>query len=164
MTIVLRRVDERLIHGQVVIGWGSQLHPTRYVIVDDDLAGSGWEQDLYRLAVSDGATVVFLTVLEARALLQSMEDDSERTILLTRDVGSMVRLARQGALAGRAVNLGGMHFGEGRTRVRSYLFLSEDDREGIRELAGGGATVTARDLPDSAQVTLDDLIGADSNG
>ena len=38
MAIVLYRVDERLIHGQVVIGWGSQLQPSRYLVVDDALA------------------------------------------------------------------------------------------------------------------------------
>ena len=44
--IVLFRVDERLIHGQVVIGWGHELRPERYVVVDDDLAESPWEQEL----------------------------------------------------------------------------------------------------------------------
>ena len=52
MPIVLCRVDDRLIHGQVVMGWGRPLAVTRIMLVDDEVAGSSWEQDLYRMAVT----------------------------------------------------------------------------------------------------------------
>ena len=45
MPVVLYRIDERLIHGQVVMGWGPQLAVEHYVVVDDELATSEWEQD-----------------------------------------------------------------------------------------------------------------------
>ena len=48
MPIVLFRVDERLIHGQVVVGWGSKLRPDRFLVVDAALATSEWEQELYK--------------------------------------------------------------------------------------------------------------------
>ena len=54
MPLVLCRVDDRLIHGQVVIGWGRPLGARRILLVDDDVAGNAWEQDLYRMAVPDG--------------------------------------------------------------------------------------------------------------
>ena len=60
MSIVLFRVDERLLHGQVVIGWGNQLRPDRYLVVDEKLTVSGWEQDLYRLGAA-GTEVQFVT-------------------------------------------------------------------------------------------------------
>ena len=44
MAVLLYRVDERLIHGQGVVGWGTRLHPNRIVVVDDELALSEWEQ------------------------------------------------------------------------------------------------------------------------
>jgi mannose/fructose/N-acetylgalactosamine-specific phosphotransferase system component IIB len=53
MPIVLCRVDERLIHGQVVVGWGTNLHVRRIVVADDELADSAWEQELYRAGVPD---------------------------------------------------------------------------------------------------------------
>ena len=51
MSIALYRVDERLIHGQVVVAWGNLLHPERIVVVDDALADSTWEQELYTLGL-----------------------------------------------------------------------------------------------------------------
>ncbi len=60
MPVVLYRIDERLIHGQVVMGWGPQLGVEHYVVVDDELATSEWEQDLYRLGLPDATTADFL--------------------------------------------------------------------------------------------------------
>lgn len=158
MPILLFRVDERLLHGQVVIGWGSQLRPERYLVVDDQLADSEWEQDLYRLAVSDSTEVSFHSVAEARARLPEWTGSETRSVLLTRDLDSMLCLARGRVLEGASVNLGGIHHAEGRTRVRSYLFLDEADRARVRALAGEGVRVSGRDLPGALRVGLEDLL------
>jgi PTS system mannose-specific IIB component/fructoselysine and glucoselysine-specific PTS system IIB component len=158
MPIVLYRVDERLIHGQVVIGWGSQLRPDRYLVVDDTLATTDWEQDLYRLAVGDGSAVSFHSVEDARTQLPDWSTSEERSVLLTRDVDTMLRLARGRLLSGEAVNLGGIHHAEGRSRVRSYLYLDDADRGRVRALEEEGVDVSGRDLPGSLRVSLHDLL------
>ncbi len=157
MPILLFRVDERLIHGQVVIGWGNQLRPDRYLVVDDALAKSDWEMELYRLAVPEGCQAEFYGVEEARTSLPSWATDTKRSILLTRDVASMLELAEGGGLAGEDVNLGGIHYGPGRDEVVSYIFLDAKDRERVGQLAESGAQVSARDLPGSHRVSLDEL-------
>lgn len=158
MAIVLYRVDERLIHGQVVLGWGGRLHPTRYVVVDDALADSAWEQELFLLALDGEAEARFVDVAEARTRLPQWQDDAERTVLLTRDVASMAALARGGRMRGVEVNLGGVHHAAGRTEVRSYLYLGEPEREAIRELGRLGVEVSGRDLPDALRVGVDALL------
>jgi PTS system mannose-specific IIB component/fructoselysine and glucoselysine-specific PTS system IIB component len=155
--IVLYRVDERLIHGQVVIGWGHELRPDRYVVVDDALAESPWEQDLYRLAVADGE-VVFESVERARSRLAEWKDDEARTILLTRDVATMAALAEGGGLAGLRVNLGGLHHAPGRRELLSYLYVSDRDRDALMRLSSSGVEVSARDLPDAPRVDLATLL------
>lgn len=160
MTVVLYRVDERLIHGQVVVGWGLELRPDRYVVVDDALAGSEWEQELYRIALPDGASAAFLDVDEARSRLAEMREDEDRTVLLTRDVQTMLRLAEGGALRDEEVNLGGLHAAEGRSAVRPYLHVDDADRARIRELAEEGVEVSARDLPGAPRVDVSTLLSA----
>ena len=81
MSVVLYRIDERLIHGQVVMGWGPQLGVGHYVVVDDELATSEWEQDLYRLGLPDTASADFLTVAEARARLTDLDADPRKTVV-----------------------------------------------------------------------------------
>lgn len=158
MPIVLFRVDERLIHGQVVLGWGSQLRPRRYLVVDDELADSAWEQELYRLGLADGSVAEFVSVAEARERLRRWQEEDVRSVLLTRDVATMLALARGGCLAGEKVNLGGIHHAPGRQAVRPYLYLDDADRERVRALSEEGAEVSARDLPGSLKVDFEDLV------
>ncbi len=159
MPLVLLRVDERLIHGQVVLGWGSALRPDRYIVVDDQLAESGWEQDLYRLGAGDGDTF-FVGVAEARERFPEWRAGAERSILLTRDVGTMLALARGGLLAGESVNLGGLHHRPDRKQVLTYLNLSDEEMHQLASLDAEGVAVSARDLPDAARVTLRSLLGS----
>src|SRR5688500_6020561 len=109
MSIVLFRVDERLIHGQVIVGWGSALHPDRIVVVDDDLAVSDWEQELYAMGLPDELTSSFESVADARDHLPDWRSDALRILVLTRDVSTMRRLADAGAMRGEEVNIGGIH-------------------------------------------------------
>jgi mannose/fructose/N-acetylgalactosamine-specific phosphotransferase system component IIB len=155
--IVLFRVDERLIHGQVVIGWGHELRPSRYVLVDDELARSDWEQDLYRLGAS-GSDVEFVSVAEARLRIDEWRTDARRTILLTRDVGTMRALSEEGLLAGERVNLGGIHHGPDRKEVLTYLHVTRSDRDDLVAMREDGVEVQAQDLPDAPRVGLDSLL------
>ncbi|HEV7589974.1 MAG TPA: PTS sugar transporter subunit IIB [Longimicrobium sp.] len=159
MPIVLFRVDERLIHGQVVVGWGGPLHADRMVVVDDALAASSWEQELYCLGVPPEIEARFRSVEEARGELEGWKGDPKRTIVLVRDVATARRVAESGALAGEEVNLGGIHHAEGRTQVLPYLHLRPAERAELHEIAALGATVAARDLPASRRVPLDELPG-----
>lgn len=159
MPIVLYRVDERLIHGQVVVGWGSRLDPDRYLVVDDELADAEWEQELYALSVPDGTEVEFVSVAEARDRLRRWQDSDLDSVLLTRSVEAILALARGGALRGERVNLGGLHHRPGRTKTLSYIYLDEEDRERLRALdEEEGVTVEARDLPGSSSVELERLL------
>ena len=162
MSVVLFRVDERLIHGQVVVGWGSQLHPQLIIVVDDELAASDWEQELYCLGLPPEVGTHFLSVQQARAALPGWLADAQRVIVLTRDVSTMGRLARGGLLHGAEVNIGGIHHAPGRREVLPYVFLSGTETQALRELADEGAQVSARDLPGSRRVDLGQLLGTGS--
>ena len=159
MPVVLYRIDERLIHGQVVMGWGPELRPEHYMVVDDELANSEWEQDLYRLGLPETATAEFLSVVEAAARLEDLESDPRHAVVLTRSVSAMTGLAAGGALRGREVNVGGVHHAPGRTERLPYVFLGSEDQAGLKALEDAGAVVSARDLPSSRAVDLTSLLG-----
>lgn len=159
MAVLLYRVDERLIHGQVVIGWGTGLDPDRIVVVDDDLAVSTWEQELYTLGLPEDVDATFETVDGARAALDDWAHNGERILLLTKDLATMRRLGAGGLLEGREVNVGGIHHAPGRDKVLPYVFLGPAERAEIRALVRDGASVVARDLPAARGVGADELLG-----
>jgi mannose/fructose/N-acetylgalactosamine-specific phosphotransferase system component IIB len=156
--ILLFRVDERLLHGQVVIGWGSHLRADRYLLVDDELAGSHWEQELYRLSLPDGTSAEFVTATEAVERLPTWREEPVRSVLLTRDLRTMLVLAESGRLEGVTVNLGGIHPAPGRRQVRPYLHLDDEDVARLGRLGQLGVNAAARDLPDSVAMNLERLL------
>ncbi|MEX2529576.1 MAG: PTS sugar transporter subunit IIB [Gemmatimonadota bacterium] len=158
MSLALLRVDERLIHGQVTVGWGQRLQPDRYLVVDDHLSESAWERDILALGAPSGVPTEFLNVEETRARAAALLASEEVIVLLTKDLDHMLRLAREGLLAGTEVNLGGIHHADGREEVLPYLFLNEDDRERIALLEEEGVRIVARDLPNSPRRGAEELL------
>ncbi len=153
MAIVLHRVDDRLVHGQVVIGWGRPLGATRIILVDDQVAASDWEQELYRMGVPPELELEFVPVAAVAGNAPGWAVDPRPAILLTGDVATMAAVCRAAAPVGQ-VNLGGLHHKPGRTQRLPYIFLSEDDCQALEELEAAGTSVTAQDLPTSAPVAL----------
>lgn len=157
MTIALCRLDDRLIHGQVVIGWGVPLGIGLIALVDDAIGASPWEQDIYRMAVPPGVAVEFQTLASARDRVPAWAGDPRPVCILTGDVPTLSGLvAGSGGLI-RQVNLGGLHAGPGRRERLPYLFLSDEELAALRALAARGVEVTARDVPSAGPVRPEDL-------
>lgn len=169
MGLELYRVDDRLIHGQVVVGWGRPFDIGFVVLVDDEVAASDWEQELYRMAVPPEMEVYFCSVDDAAARHRAFRSDRRRGMLLTGGVDTMRRVvdavrARDGAGAISTVNLGGVHHRAGRVQRMRYVFLTPAEEQELREIAGGGVVVTAQDVPSSRAVPLDDLLAGRGDG
>lgn len=160
MAIDLIRVDERLLHGQVVVGWGERLGLRWYVVADDDLAGSTWEQDVYRSGLPEGVEVLFLDVDEAARRLPELDRRAAPGCVLLEGTDALRRLAERGMLEGRRVNLGCLGASPGRHEVLAYLHLSPEEAEDVRCAARRGVEVSARDVPTARRVSLDDVMEA----
>src|SRR5213593_4964671 len=93
MSLALYRIDDRLIHGQVVVGWGQPLDVSFIVLVDDEVSSSDWEQDLYRMGVPPQIEVIFASVDQAAQLFSTWEGDERVGILLVGDIDTAVALA-----------------------------------------------------------------------
>lgn len=156
MTVELFRIDDRLIHGQVVVGWGQPLDIGFIVLVDDTVASSDWEQELYRMGVPPEMDVYFHSASDAIAALPKYVADARRGILLTGDIATMQRLVDGGVVD--AVNIGGIHSKPGRVQRLRYVFLSPDEESQLHVLASNGVKVSAQDLPGARSVSLPDLL------
>jgi PTS system mannose-specific IIB component/fructoselysine and glucoselysine-specific PTS system IIB component len=157
MGIVVCRIDDRLVHGQVVIGWGRALEIERIILVDAAVAGSEFEQELYRMAVPAGIDIEFLEPATAPARLDQLAGDHRRTLILTGSVDTMTGLQRQRPALIRSVNLGGIHDGPGRREYLRYVYLTDAEKHDLLDLEAAGVHVTAQDLPTSRPIALASL-------
>lgn len=156
MPIRLCRIDDRLIHGQVVLGWARALGIGDIVLVDDEVAASAWEQDLYRMAVPPELQVEFVDTAEARERLAEWESGSTAVLILTGKVDTMARLL-EGVAHPPPVNVGGIHHREGRIERLPYVYLTDEELRELRRLEAAGVHVTAQDVPSAGAVDLEGL-------
>lgn len=152
MPIVLYRVDDRLIHGQVVIGWGQPLGIDFIVLVDDEVAASPLEQELYRMGVAPGVALRFASVAEAVTQVAAWDAAGDRGIVLTGTIEAMAALYAAAPAHVRQINLGGVHHRPGRREYLPYLYLTEEELRLLQALTASGAVVVAQDLPTTAPV------------
>lgn len=157
MAIELYRIDDRLIHGQVVVGWGQPLDLGFIVLVDDEVAETDWEQELYRMGVPPEMDVYFASVQQAAAGLDAWRRDPRPGVLLTSDIDTMRRLVEATDI--RAVNLGGIHHRADRTPRVRYVYLSVAEIAMLRAIAARGVEITAQDVPATRPLPLDELLG-----
>ena len=157
MGIQLYRIDDRLIHGQVVVGWGQPLNIRLIVLVDDMVAGSDWEKDLYRMAVPPEMEVIFDDVASGIRNHSRYASDPRPGLLITGDISSMHRLVK-GVKAIGSVNLGGIHHRAGRSEKLRYVYLTPDEENQLSDLEAAGVEVTAQDVPSSRAVPLSEVL------
>jgi PTS system mannose-specific IIB component/fructoselysine and glucoselysine-specific PTS system IIB component len=156
MSIALYRLDDRLIHGQVVVGWGKPLNVGFIVLVDDAVRASAWEQELYRMGVPPEIEVVFASTEEALEQLPEWERDPRVGILVAGDIDTLAALTANSHRVGR-VNVGGLHHRPGRSERLRYVYLTDVEAAQLKTLAARGVEVTAQDVPTAAPVPLEDF-------
>ncbi len=156
MPLLLYRIDDRLIHGQVVVGWGRPLGIQFIVLVDDSVRGSDWEQDLYRMGVPPAVEVIFASLEEGVHGLAGWQQDPRPGLLLTADLDTMAGLRRAPAGVAR-INLGGIHHKPGRIERLPYIYLTDAELAQALSLSDSGTIVQAQDVPTAAPVDVSAL-------
>jgi mannose/fructose/N-acetylgalactosamine-specific phosphotransferase system component IIB len=154
--IVLLRIDDRLIHGQVVLGWGTELRPDRILLVDDGVAANDWERGLYAQGWPEVKISIF-SLAEAAKQLAAGVFEEERVILIVRSPQSVIELMDLG-LSVTEVNVGGLHFRPGREKLIEGVYINAEERVALRELVKRGVTLDGRATPGSPAGTLNSLV------
>lgn len=157
------RIDDRLIHGQVVVGWGQPCGLGFVVLVDDAVVDSEWEQELYRMGVPPEMDLYFDSVESAARKLSGYRADRRPGMLLAGDIATMRALCAKVPDIDR-VTIGGIHHKEGRSSRLRYVFLTPDEEASLRTLASEGVEVVAQDVPGAPAVPLAEVLSGDGTG
>ena len=104
--IQLLRVDHRLLHGQVVFSWCSQLNPNCILIANDAAATDDVRKAALRLGKPNNAKLVIKTVEDSIAAINEGKTDKYSLMIVTGNVKDAVRLARETTQI-KSINLGG---------------------------------------------------------
>jgi N-acetylgalactosamine PTS system EIIB component len=155
--IPLVRVDNRLLHGQVLEAWMPVLKATEVVVADDDAAQSPLARAAMTLCVSceTPARILRMAAVDFAALAAS----PAVVLVLVRDVAGLVEATQRGLTPARAprINLGNIHFAMGRRPVTPSVFLTAEELEALKAMAVAGFAVEAQAIPTDPPYGLDEL-------
>ena len=146
MTIELLRIDDRLVHGQVVEGWLKALRVNHIVVASDTVEADDTQKALYLLAVPHGVQLTCLTLAEAAQAWKANRWKNDRVLVLMSTPEDALALYEAGAPVS-SVNLGGLHYREGRVQVLKGISLDERDIRALKTLAAKKIMLEARPLP-----------------
>lgn len=153
MPLVQVRIDDRLIHGQVVVGWRDVLKPHRILLCSDEVANSDWQKTIYLSAVTDDIAASVFTLAETVDFLSSIKIETERVLLLVDNPKTIVDLVLAGVKIAD-VNVGGMHFRPGKNQIAPYIFVDDEDIHQLHILYEKGIKLEGRDVPTRSPVDI----------
>jgi mannose/fructose/N-acetylgalactosamine-specific phosphotransferase system component IIB len=156
--IVLSRIDDRLIHGQVVEGWLRVIQAERIVVVSDHAASDVFQAGLMRLAVPPEVDLTVLPVDEAAVPLAQAAREPRRIMVVMPGLKEARRLAEAGWTPD-SLNLGGLHDAPGRKSYTPSLSLGPDDLADIRFLLGKKISIETRALPGDDKKSVEEYLG-----
>jgi mannose/fructose/N-acetylgalactosamine-specific phosphotransferase system component IIB len=155
--IALARIDERLVHGQVLVGWVPHLGARQVVVADDEAARSPLARAAMTLALPPGvkAAVERAGAVDWDALARSPEP----VIVVLRDAAEAERAFAGGMTPARVpvLNVGNVHYSQGRRQITPSVFLSGPEVDALRRLSAAGFRVEARAVPLDAPVDLAEI-------
>lgn len=163
MPLVQVRIDDRLIHGQVVVGWRNELQPQRIILCSDEVANSDWQRTIYMSAVPEDIHASVLTLQETINALNEKKYDNERVLLLVDTPESIVNLVNAGVDI-KEVNVGGMHFRPGKNQIAPFIFVDERDIRNFRLLHQKGIKLEGRDVPTRPSIDIAQELNLDEDG
>ncbi len=157
MPVKLARIDDRLIHGQVVLGWVPMVKPDRIVVACDRVAANEWERRFYAACVPPEIRTSFFSVAETAVQVAVEPYQNEQLLVLLESAEDAWKLVERGVVL-KEVNVGGLHFREGSIELLPFVFVTPDERAYLRELVKRGVTLSAQDVPSNPARVINSLV------
>ena len=139
MSIVLARIDDRLIHGQVMTSWLNYTGANKIIVIDDVTAKDSFLTMIIKTLVPANIVTQVTTVADSPAVIKGLQDH-DKAIILAKTPEAYVRLAQNGVTLTR-VNLGGMGIKPGRKTIYKNISASEAEIDQLKQLIQRGIQV-----------------------
>ena len=153
MNITVFRIDERLIHGQIVTAWLQYADAKQIIVVDDSAAKNALRQKLLRMATQKDIKLQVLTVDDAIQILKT-DTSSDNTLLLAGSPSTALQLAN--VLTIKTINVGNQNMKKGKNKILDNFWLFDEDVSAFKQLEKLGFICEFRTVPnDNSQNTFE---------
>ncbi|MBN2180217.1 MAG: PTS sugar transporter subunit IIB [Deltaproteobacteria bacterium] len=156
MDSILVRVDNRLVHGQILEAWVPSFKAVSIIVVNDEVARDLFRESVIRMVVPSYIKLYVFDVEEFSKSCSYNDWKLGRSIILFDTIGDALRAYNLGFAYDR-INIGNVHDGEGKCCVSSSIFLDRKDAEDLKTLVESGVTVEIQCIPNDRPVDFRDV-------
>ena len=153
MIIVLARIDDRLIHGQVATIWSRDTKCQRIIVCNDEVAANPMRKTLLEQVAPPGIKSSVVGIDEAIRAYNNPKYQDDRVLFLFTNPTDVVRMV-EGGVAIKSVNIGGMSFKEGKKQITNVVSVDDTDIEAFKKLNKKGIELEIRKISSDRKVDL----------
>lgn len=155
--IAMARIDDRLIHGQVAVKWSRELGISRIIVASDAIAKNAVQVAALKGAAPSGVKAAILPIEKAQAILADPRSADMKILLISNDPKDLLAVFR--GIDERPV-LNVANYGRingpigGKDKISDSVYLTDEDKAVLHEIASMGIEVIHQPLPDSTRMDL----------
>jgi mannose/fructose/N-acetylgalactosamine-specific phosphotransferase system component IIB len=157
MKIALVRIDERLIHGQVTMGWARTANASLLLAVNDPVASDPFQKKLMMMAAPVGGKVEIYSIDEAAQKLIEDAWPNTNILLLLRNPIDMVRLIEKGVSVSK-VNVGGVRSPGASIKLTKEVSATPEELAAWKKLDSLGVRIEVQWMPNQGITVLNDIV------
>ena len=146
MAIIFTRVDNRLIHGQVVEGWLPVLKAQEVIVISADAPKSSLMQKMLRMSLPQNYSLKIFSPQEGAPYLK--EPSVQKQFVLLESVKDLKEILDSGIKLD-CVNIGNVQYEEGKEDYGGGIFLSGTEASILKGISDSGIKIDIRALPSS---------------
>lgn len=146
MSIVLARIDSRLVHGQVLEAWVPYVNADCIVVANDEVAGASFQCMVMQAAIPSSIKLIIGTLEDAANILRSADLLKKRVLLLFTSSEDALK-ARELGVSYAKLNLGNMHSSAGKDRYTCTIALDQHDIDKLQKVEDQGVTIVSQCVP-----------------
>lgn len=153
--IILTRIDNRLIHGQVATQWSGVLGINLLLVANDKVSTDQMRQGLMNMAAPSYAQTRYFTIQKTIDIIDKASPN-QKIFIICETPQDVLRLV-EGGVPIKKVNIGNMHMADGKRQVATSVAVDDDDVATFKRLQELGVELEIRRVPDTPVESLDKL-------
>lgn len=157
MSLVLARIDQRLIHGIVVTQWTGATKAKRLMVVDDEVSKDEIQKQAMRMSKPAGTGMSIIDTDTAIKNFNAGKYDNHNVFMIVREPATLIKLKENGVDIPK-VNIGIMFDGEGKRTVKKMVSVNDQEIQDFQTLRAMGVPVTFHFVPGEAEESFETYI------
>ena len=155
--IIHIRIDDRLIHGQVAMFWTNELHASRIMVINDEVANDNMQKSLLRMAAPANVATSIITMDKAVENISAGKYEGQRVLIVVKSPVDILYLLQHG-LDIQSLNVGNMSGRDHTTSIRANINVTDEELNAFKQLLAKNIEITTVMTPNDTKTYLKDQI------